>query len=243
MPNFSTTILCATSTIADGNMSLRLGEVAQVMQNRTTFLQRNNVDFGNHVCMQCDHGEKIIAINRDMLTGDVDTYHILPAEVLVTQERGIALMLLTADCLPVSFYDPVTQTIALAHFSRQTIAQLLPQKTIRFLETKYGIVPANVLVHIGPHIGAHSYHFPLPLLHIAPALQSFITEKKGEAYIDLVGAHNHQLLATGVAEKNITVSTIDTAISPKHFSYFRSQHDQTPDGRLATILMLALGQP
>ena len=244
MNNATANILCETSTIADGNMSFRVGETHNSLENRKQFLARHAVDFKNHVCMKCNHESTISTIHRTNgaskagIFGAEKQEQMILSEVLATQEKGLALMLLTADCLPVSFFDPVTQTIALAHFSRQTIAQLLPQKTISFLREEYKIDPSNLLIHIGPHIHTDSYTFPLPQPDLPPAIVPFVFKTGAHVSIDILSACTHQLTEEGILPGNISTSDIDTATSSDHFSHYRSKKQNAPEGRLATILML-----
>jgi len=233
-------ILFATSAIADGNMSFRIGDTAASLQHRVNFLQKHTIDFRSHIAMKCDHGEEIIVVNYDTAeVGATTQEEMLLAEVLVTQEKGLALMLLTADCLPVSFYDPITQTVALAHFSRQTIVNGLPEKTIRFLTKQFSINSANLIVHIGPHIHTSSYAFPLPQRELPSEITPFTKQTDTYICIDLVEACNAQLCKQGIPIKNISVTGIDTATSPQHFSHYQSKEEKAPQGRLATILMLS----
>lgn len=239
MTDFRTNTLFRTSTIADGNMSFRVGDTANVLQNRTKFLLKNEINFTSNICMKCNHGEVITPVNwSNPGVGATTQDEMFLSEVLITQERGLALMLLTADCLPVSFYDPVTQTIALAHCSRQTIAQLLPEQTIRFLQEHFEVTPANLLIHIGPHIHTHSYSFPLPQPDLPQPLSSFVYKTETHVSIDLVGACIKQLITSETDAKNISVSEINTATSADHYSHYQSKKQNTPEGRLATVLML-----
>ena len=239
MINLPENVLCKTSTISNGNMSFCIGDTTDSLSNRKKFLLQNEIDFENHICMKCDHGEEIIAINRDNYNlGATTQDDMFTAEVLVTQEKGLALMLLTADCLPVSFYDPTTQTIALAHCSRKTISNNLPQKTISFLRENFSIDPSNLLIQIGPHIHSSSYSFPLPQPDLPLSIAPFVTKTETQTHIDLILACNHQLHKEGIPSENISASEIDTATSPNHFSHFRSKKQNAPHGRLATILML-----
>lgn len=241
MQNYSTKLLFTTSTIADGNMSFRIGDTEHSLKNRKQFLSKHDIDFEKHVCMKCDHGIQITPIvwsNLDRHAGAFTQRNMLASEVLMTQEKGLALMLLTADCLPVSFYDPVTETIALAHFSRETISKKLPQKTIKFFQESFTIDPANLLIQIGPHIHTNSYSFPLPQPEMNTVITPYIQKTNTNAHIDLVAACVHQLSTEGVMTGNIFISKIDTATSPNHFSHYQSKKKNTLDGRMATILML-----
>ena len=231
-------IINATSGKSDGNMSLRFSDKETIRNNLSRFLAEHNLNKPQSVMMECDHGEKIVLVDKESLTDKDDWLHYQPAEVLVTGEANLTLLLLTADCLPISFYDPITKTIALAHLSRQTTALELAKKTVRFLIDKRGVNPADLKVSVGPYIHAKSYCFPLPLEDKHPTIAPFITEADGIGRIDLKAANETALKEAGVNPKNIGWSPIDTATSPNHFSYYRHQRDQndTP-GRMATLLL------
>ena len=238
MSNLGENIINATSTKSDGNMSLRFSDKETVRDNLNSFLVSHGLNQTQSVMMECDHGEKIVLVDQKQLTAKDDWLHYLPAEVLVTGEANLALLLLTADCLPISFYDPITQTIALAHLSRQTTTLELAKKTVRFLIDKRGVNPTDLKVSVGPHIHAKSYCFPLPLEDKHPTIAPFITEADGIGWIDLKAANETALKEMGVNPKNIAWSPIDTAASPNHFSYYRHQRDEndTP-GRMVTLLL------
>lgn len=224
-------------------MSFRFGEPEDVIANRHSFLQKNGFDYKDCVCMRCNHGSIIKAVSRDRNAqnlGATTREHTIQSEVLVTNDPSIVLMLLTADCLPVAFYDPVHSVIALAHLNRRTIAHNLGQRTVRFLTKHFDTDPHDLLIAIGPHISECSYRFPLPLTEPTPKqLLDHVRAAAGLISIDLVGAELAQLSAVGVQKKNISVSKIDTATSSKRFSHYRSQRDRShPEGRMATILSM-----
>ena len=232
-------ILFETSTIGDGNMSFKFGAEAEVNENRQRFVEECGIPVNRHICMACDHGEEIIAVNRDTRgVGALSQTEMPVAEVLVTNEPRIALMVLTADCLPMGFYDPVRKVIALAHVSRKTTTHRLAQKTISFLHETYDSNPADIHVTVGPYIHTRSYAFPTPLESIDETLTDHITYKNNRAYVDLQSANRAQLTAAGVPAKQIIFSDIDTYTSPDHFSHMKSKETGEQDGRIATIMML-----
>lgn len=238
-------MLFNTSTINDGNMSFRFGENDEVVSNRRRFLKENAADYADTICMRCNHGEYITAVNRGTPTqhfGAQRQEDQIEAEVLVTEKKNIALMLLTADCLPTAFYDPVQEVIALAHLNRKTIAHNLGQKTVGFLAEHHKSNPADIIVTVGPHIKPESYSFPLPLTEpTPPQLAPHMYEENGVVHIDLQASETAQLTKVGVKEENISFSPIDTYTSSEHFSHFESTRDDTKThGRLATILMMSV---
>ena len=221
-------------------MGFRFGAIDAVIENRTQFLAKNNLSYIDYIPMQSDHGDIIKIVDRNALTKEVSSQEeAAKADVLITQDKNLALLLTTADCQPVSFYDPETKTKALAHISRHTLAQNLAKKTVNFLCEDLHAHPADLLIHIGPHIKKESYEFPLPLKEVSPHLEPFIEEKDGYAYIDTVEACLWQLTCAGVSKENIDISDVDTATSKNHFSYYVATRDALPDGRLATVLAMS----
>ena len=100
------------------NMGLTSGDsITDVQQNRIAFvhtlgIQPHQVAAGFQV-----HGTKIAGVHaEDGGKGFLSADTALPdTDGLVTAERGIALMTLYADCVPVLFYDAHAQVIAVCH--------------------------------------------------------------------------------------------------------------------------------
>ncbi len=236
MTKFPTAILCETSTVQDDTMSFKAGDEDLILQNRKHFLEKNGVAVEQCIPMCCDHGEKIVIVDENTT---LKHYKGIPAEVLITQKRGTALFLLTADCIPLSLYDPKTETIALVHISRKTFVQQLVQKTLGFLHTTFGVEPANLLIHLGPHIKKESYAFSLPLQEESKELIEYTEIRDSYAHIDLEKGSLAHLTHAGVLLEHITVSPIDTGSSSEHFSYFRAKKEARDTTlRIATVLMM-----
>lgn len=227
--------LFTTSTISDGNMSLRFDEAGAAIKSRECFLTTHNIDWQKHICMRCNHGDTIQVVDTHTKT---DTNRMLDAEVLITQESEFALALLTADCLPALFFDNTTHTLALAHFSRQTIANELPKKVVVFLEENFGVLAEDIQVSVGPHIHKKSYTFPLPQPPLPQTIDTYTEHTDTNIYIDLPAAHSAQLTAAGIKKENIHYSSVDTATSPNHFSHYEASRKNGLDGRIMTISMM-----
>ncbi len=240
MSELGESVVCATSKRLHGNMDFRFGEPKQVIANRTRFLEEHGIRYQQHIAMRCDHGEIITLVDAThSAVGACTQGDQVHSEVLITQAKDLALMLLTADCQSTSFYDPVTQTIALAHISRQTLTQGLTQQTLAFLGEEFGIKPEDLRVHIGPAIHKESYAFALPLQHVAEPLVGFIEERDGCAYIDLISAHQHILFSSGIRPENLTTSPEDTGDGREYFSHHHSvRTNENDEARMATILMM-----
>jgi copper oxidase (laccase) domain-containing protein len=238
MSVFPQNIVCETSIVADGNMSFVGESQERVREHRRTFLTRIGVESVDYLPIRCNHGERIAHIRET----DRNTRNLsegIDAEAVITKERDLPLLLLTADCIPLSLYDKTSGTIALAHISRVTLEQGLVGKVLAHMRSSCTIDLTSTYAYLGPHIHKHSYRFALPLTYIHETLTPFIEVYDGYAYIDLTQACIQALIQSGIDKAHIGVSPIDTSLSDKHFSYYRSKHsgEQTTN-RIATVLML-----
>jgi YfiH family protein len=234
--NQGESLLVATSTKEDGNMDFRFGSESEALSNREKFLTKHKLSLADCLVMELEHQDKIVIVDAGSKHDSLGT---IVAEALITQQKNLALFLLTADCLPVVLYDPVTHTVALAHLGRKpTEKKLLPQ-VIHMMQNTFQALPSNVQVFIGPGIHEEAYIFDSLPAEFSPEWQPFITKTlTGTWSIDLVGYNISQLVECGVLEKNIIVSPVDTYQDHNYFSHYRSVKTGEPEGRFATICWL-----
>lgn len=228
--------LTVTSTANDGNMSFRFGEPADVLANRRRFVEGLGLSYENCIGMKSDHKD-IIAVVAGVTPGELATSEAesLEADALITKQPGLVLMLTTADCQPVAFFDPVTKTAGLVHVSRHTTELDILTQTFGLLE-KLGVEPKNLKVVIGPHIKKDSYCFPAPLETESEKLAPYLATVDDKVCIDLVTCTLDQLKALGVNEANIDVSPVDTYTAAEYFSHARSIDQSEPEGRMITLV-------
>lgn len=72
------------------------------------------------------------------------------SDFLITHKPGIALGIVTADCLPLILYDHTQHVVALIHAGWKGAVQGVLQKTIRALEKVYTTDPSTLTVICGP---------------------------------------------------------------------------------------------
>lgn len=79
------------------------------------------------------------------------------ADGLVSSERGVVLMTLHADCMPIMLCDPIQRVVATIHAGwRGTVADVAGA-TIQTMHDQFGSEPADILAYLGPAIGACCY--------------------------------------------------------------------------------------
>lgn len=161
---------------------------------------------------------------------------------LVTDRPGIALCILTADCVPVLFADDRNGIIGAAHAGWKGALAGVCEATLAAM-VELGSHPRDIVAAIGPAIQQLSYE-------VGPDLRdSFLEESetnglsfaKGRAdrwQFDLTGYVKRKLQLCGLGR--IEVSDIDTCADQAWFSNRRRTHRGEPDyGRNASVILLS----
>ena len=190
-------------------------------------------------------GEQTHSLNIAVVTdadagrGSVDIDSRIPCtDALITNHRGIALMVLTADCVPVLLYEPATHSAAAIHAGWRGTANAIVGLTVKKMADVFGTKPENLMAAIGPCIGSccfevgddvaeHFSHWPDTILR---------RSEWPRHHIDLVLANRLQLEQAGIPMSNIESSDECTKCGP--CSLFSHRRNQTL-GRIGTGILLA----
>jgi copper oxidase (laccase) domain-containing protein len=108
-------------------MSFSSGETAAALGNRARFLAPLCIGPRDLVMPKQVHGSRIQLC--DNTHRGMGASHAAPGiadtDALVTRERGLAIGVMTADCMPVFIFDPQTPAVAIAHAGwRSTAARI-----------------------------------------------------------------------------------------------------------------------
>lgn len=226
-------LLYRTSTRDDGNMSLAWGDEEEVLKNRAAFYDKADVEASGVVLMEVEHKDAVLRVGKEK------GGQTLVTEALMSDERGVTLALLTADCFPVAYYDARHRAIALAHCGWRPVDRLLPKKVLASMTEAFGTNPKDVDVRIGPGIYPESYvqkEFPQA---DDPLWAKYVLKEDDGVRINLFGYLYDQLTDAGVPAHRIEVDPVDTAMAYEYFSHYRAVRTGEPEGRFMTVLALA----
>lgn len=164
------------------------------------------------------------------------------ADALVTATPGLALAVLTADCQPVLFADPVARVIGAAHGGWRGTRDGVLEATVDAMEA-LGAARANIRAVIGPTISQAAYEvgpeFLQTFLDEDPENARFFAQGSGtRALFDLPAYGLYRLRAAGVGHAEWTRHC--TYADPDRFySYRRTTHAGDADyGRLISAIRL-----
>ncbi|MDR0533070.1 MAG: polyphenol oxidase family protein [Verrucomicrobiales bacterium] len=105
-----------------------------------------------HVQAEQVHGNLAVGVTSR------DHDRIIPsADALVTADKNLTLIIRTADCGPVYFYDPVNQAIGLAHSGKKGTVMNITAQVIRLMSEQFSSKPEDLVVVLGPCIRPPDY--------------------------------------------------------------------------------------
>lgn len=169
----------------------------------------------------------------------------LPSDALVTDLKGIGIMVHSADCVPVLFFDPVIGVVGAAHAGWRGVLNGVCVETVISMAKEYDSEPSNVRVAIGPSIGP--CHFEVKNDVWKPFVNTFhdpgvFIEKPGSLEhpepvksINLWWAIKEQLVLAGVAADNIETLGMCTYCNPEFASFRRDKRIGVTMGSIIAI--------
>lgn len=167
------------------------------------------------------------------------------ADAYVTDCEGIALGILTADCGPILFYDPIKKVIGAAHAGWQGAISGIIGETINIMCDIGNSEPKNIIAAIGPCIGQASYEigqeFLERFLNETEANQIFFTPsgKNDDKYFFDIKAYCAAKLKQSSVQNIETLPHDTRALESDFFSNRRRNSRAEPDyGRNISAIRL-----
>ncbi|MFI6702096.1 peptidoglycan editing factor PgeF [Streptomyces sp. NPDC050509] len=202
---------------------------AAVLANRDLAAKSLEIDPARVVWMNQVHGRDVAVTEGPWTDGDIPA-----VDAVVTVRRGLALAVLTADCVPVLLADPVAGIAAAAHAGRPgLVAGIVPAAVEAMVSL--GAEPARITARTGPAVCGRCYEVPAVMRDEVAAVvpEAGAETSWGTPSVDVVGGVHAQLASLGVLDRRR--SEICTRESDDHYSYRRDR----VTGRLAGYVWLA----
>jgi YfiH family protein len=164
------------------------------------------------------------------------------ADAMVTNKPGIALGILTADCVPVLFADSKNNVIGAAHSGWKGAFAGILQNTVNAM-IALGADFNHITASIGPAISKDSYEVGVEFYQnfwgkSADYRKYFSPSREAHYFFNIKGFVKDMLLETGIQAVNTLEN--DTYIEEDNFfSYRRNTHKGISDyGRQISAIML-----
>ncbi|MYR47012.1 peptidoglycan editing factor PgeF [Streptomyces sp. SID5910] len=201
---------------------------AAVTANRALAARTLGVDPARVVWMNQVHGAGVAVVD-----GPWGDRPVPSVDAVVTAERGLALAVLTADCVPVLLADPVAGVAAAAHAGRPGLVAGVVPAAVRAM-TELGADPARIVARTGPAVCGRCYEVPEEMRAEVAAVEpaAHAVTSWGTPALDVSAGVHAQLERLGVCD--LAQSPVCTRESKDHFSYRRDR----ATGRLAGYVWL-----
>ncbi len=230
-----------------------------VKQNRAEFLrQLGAIRKGREwrlVTLRQIHSDLIHCVSEVPEVG-------LTGDGLITQTPGLLVAILTADCLPVILVDAKRRAVGVFHAGWRGTVKRIVEKGVGEMQRWFGTRPSDLRAAIGPGVHSCCYSVgpevrtqfesqfeygsklfreveesdpvreKYPLLFLTARAPGH-SELPKKIFLDLVMANGCQLLAAGVAAKNISASPLCTSCRTDLLFSYRAEKGVT--GRMMAV--------
>jgi hypothetical protein len=170
-----------------------------------------------------------------------DIFDAVPYEAdgLITNEKGLALIIFTADCIPILLEDTVTGAVGAVHAGWRGTALGIAREAVSAMAREYGSDPKNIRAAIGPGIGRCCFETGAEVPEAMTALLGaraleFINTNGEKSMVDLKAINHAVLISAGVKLENIDVSPECTKCS--HEKYWSHRYTGGVRGSQASII-------
>ena len=194
------------------------------------------------------HTNKVVVI-KDAAALPRD-YLDIEADALIATKPGLAVGVLTADCLPVLIADPRKKLVAAVHCGWKGLYAGIAGETLKALK-KLGSKPADLTLAFGPCLRQKSYEvdadFRAKIVAQDAKYAAFFKPGKQEKYLfDIVAYAVAKFTEAGCKRRKIEALVMDTLVQKdEFFSYRRSSRtgdfgaDPLDSGRLLSVIEIA----
>jgi hypothetical protein len=164
------------------------------------------------------------------------------ADILLTDNPKITLLMRFADCVPILLYDPRKRIIGLAHAGWLGTVQRVAGVAVQAMVEHYGSDPAHIIAALGPSIGPDAYEIGPEVVAMVQdtygsspdTIERILYKSNNSNYLDLWTANKITLEKSGVQE--IEVAGICTASNINDWYSYRGEYGKT--GRFGVLLAL-----
>ncbi len=182
------------------------------------------------------HGETIVRVEES----NFNRMRSSQADGMITRDRGLALGVETADCVPVLLVDPAIPAVGAVHAGWRSTVMKIIQKAVAEMQSKFGADPSRMIAAIGPAIGPECYEVDEPVM--GPVRDAFpfwkevaLPRGNGRWSLDLVKLNRIELAQAGLSRTGVYAFGLCTYCRAELFYSFRREGRT---GRMLSAIMI-----
>ena len=224
------------------NLGLNRGDAPEnVRKNYEIFCAAIGADPEKLVFARQTHSDIVETVGPDACGEGLQREIPRVRDGLITMERGVGLVVFSADCAPILLYDPVRCAVGAVHSGWRGTAQGIAEKAVRRMQATFGCRPEDLHAAIGPCIGPCCFETDADVPEamraaLGAAAEPAITRRGEKYHVDNKLLCRIWLERAGLCPANIDISPDCTACQPERFWSYRRAGAQR--GSLASIILL-----
>lgn len=189
------------------NLAFHVGDSQSAVETNRSILDST---FGSILYMNQSHGDQVAVVDGNLI-------HEVNADALVTQQPGIALAVLVADCIPLLLWDEALECVAAVHVGRRGLMNGIALRTLSVMRA---MGAGEIGALLGPSICGRCYEVGEEIYREVSEIHPMADSRtlSGSLALDLPRALVNQLSAQAVT---ITQSSICTVENLEYFSFRR----------------------
>lgn len=188
------------------------------------------------------HGKDVLVVDDIKNYGKPYSF-----DAIITSKKGVPLIILTADCLPILLFDPLKSVVAAVHAGWKGTSLQIVEKTVEKMADRFHCAREHIIAAMGPTIGPCCYEVDHPVIRAFEKIDSY-TNKERESFIfpvkgkkerwmfDLAEANRLQLLNVGLIQDNICQLKHCTCC--QHELFYSYRRDGKHSGRQGAVIMI-----
>jgi YfiH family protein len=216
----------------------------EIVANRERLAAAAGFRLNDGVMLNQVHGNRVLKVAAtDRGIGMTAGGNMPPdGDALITNDVGTVLIIRTADCVPVMFYDPNRRAAGVAHAGWKGTSLNIAGATLDALKREYGVDPRSVRVAMGPSIRACHYDVSSVdddrvALFEGLFSQRVVIRTHDRVSLDLAEANRQQCLAAGILHAHVEIHPDCTVEHVETWASFRGG-DRNLDHQIWSYVLL-----
>jgi purine-nucleoside/S-methyl-5'-thioadenosine phosphorylase / adenosine deaminase len=177
------------------------------------------------------HSNRVFYLNRNNFKGNLE------GDGLFTDEKGLAVGVKVADCLPIYIFDKKYKIIGIGHAGWRSTLARIGESLVSAITQKFGLNPSDLNFSLGPCIDEPCYEVGFELLsqffNTIPGSEKFFVEHSRKIYFNLKGLNRWLLEGLGLTE----ITGLDSCTKCNSDLFYSVRRDGTTGRNLALIYL------
>jgi YfiH family protein len=186
------------------------------------------------------HGNVVRVISRGQVTEA--THGEKPdADAMISNEPGLVLAVLVADCVPILMADATGHAAAAIHAGWRGTCARVAAVSVQSMTSAFGTHPGHLFAAIGPSIGVDDYEVGESVVdaflgagHPRADVERWFSRAMPKPHLDLWSSNRDQLIAAGLRPERIFTCGLSTRRHSDVFDSYRADGDRA--GRMAALI-------